>query len=60
MANLFTDSEYRLLLSALSRERKICREIDLVERGKVHSDAIKLVPLIDSIEKKIKKIQYNK
>ena len=49
----FTDEEYRILLSALSRERKLCEEVD---EGFEHG--IPLVPIVDSIERKIKAIQH--
>lgn len=49
----FTDEEYRILLSALSRERKLCEEID-----KRFEHGIPIVPIVDSIERKIKAIQY--
>ena len=52
---IFTDTEYRILLSALSRERKVCKEID---NDKVLSANTKmLVPIVDSIERKINKMQ---
>lgn len=60
MANVFTDAEYRILLSALSRERKVCEDIDSLCEEKNITDVIELVPIIRSIEKKIEKIQYNK
>ena len=59
MVNFFTDSEYRILLSALSRERKVCEDMDSLFAEKNITDVVELVPIIRSIEKKIKKIQYN-
>ena len=59
MANFFTDAEYRILLSALSRERKVCEDMDSLFAEKNITDVVELVPIIRSIEKKIKKIQYN-
>ena len=49
----FTDEEYRILLSALSRERKLCEEVE-----KRFEHGILLVPIVDNIERKIKAIQY--
>lgn len=49
---VFTDNEYRILLSELSRERKICKEID-----SKNSNGTCLVNLVNSIERKIKNIQ---
>ena len=51
----FTDEEYRILLSALSRERKVCEKVDAEGNGEVN-----LGRLMDSIEKKISRIQYPK
>lgn len=51
--NNFTDTEKRIFLSAISREEKICKEIDSekVDDGNV----ILLVPICKSIERKVKK-----
>lgn len=49
----FTDDEYRILLSALSRERKVCEKIDAECEGDKN-----LTMIMDSIERKIKTIQY--
>ena len=49
----FTDDEYRLLLCALSRERKVCEKTDAEMPGEIN-----LGRLMDSIEKKISSIQY--
>ena len=50
-----TDDEYRLLLSAISRERKVCEEID---NDKVLCSNTKmLVPIVNKIERKIMDIQ---
>lgn len=48
----FTDSEYRILLSALSREREVCEMVD-----KDCGDH-KLIHIMNSISRKIKNIQY--
>lgn len=53
--NFFTDSEYRILLKALSREREVCEKVDR-DCGEDH----KLIHMMNSIEKKIKDIQYGK
>ena len=53
MGTIFTDEEYRILLSALSRERKICEKIDAEMPGEVS-----LVKLMNNIERKISRIQY--
>lgn len=51
----FSDEEYRILLSALNRERKVCQKID-----KTGSDinCISLGCIMDALEEKIRKIQY--
>lgn len=49
----FTDDEYRILLSALSRERKVCEKIDDECEGNKN-----LTMIMDSIERKIKVVQY--
>lgn len=49
----FTDDEYRILLSALSRERQVCEKVDAECKGKKN-----LTMIMDSIERKIKTIQY--
>lgn len=48
----FTDNEYRILLAAISRERDVCKKVDTAISG-----GIPLVPIVDSIERKIKKLQ---
>lgn len=53
--HLFTDEEYRILLKALSREREVCEKVDS-DCGDEH----KLIRIMDSIERKVKKIQYGK
>lgn len=50
----FTDQEYRILLRALSREREVCEMVDK-DCGEDH----KLLKLMNSIEKKIKYINYH-
>ena len=53
--HFFTDSEYRILIKALSREREVCEKVDS-DCGEDH----KLIRVMNSIEKKIKDIQYGK
>lgn len=53
--NYFTDTEYRLLLSALSREHKVCAKI---MRESDKEDGVDLLKEMYSIERKIKDIQY--
>lgn len=48
----FTDTEYRILLSALRREREVCEMVD-----KDCGDH-KLIRIMNSIDRKIKRIQY--
>ena len=49
----FTDEEYRILLSALSHERKVCKKVQ--EEGEGEID---LIRVMDSLELKIRNIQY--
>ena len=49
----FTDSEYRILLRALSREKEVCEQVDK-DCGGEH----KLIRIMNSIERKIKSVQY--
>lgn len=53
--HLFTYEEYRIVLKALSREREICERVDR-DCGDDH----KLIRIMNSIEKKVKEIQYGK
>lgn len=53
--SFFTDGEYRILLKVLSREREVCEKID-----KDCRDEHKLIRIMNSIERKIKDIQYGK
>lgn len=53
--HLFTDEEYRILLKALSREREVCEKVDR-DCGDEH----KLIRIMDSIERKVRNIQYEK
>lgn len=49
----FTDQEYRLVLAALRREKDVCEIVDK-DCGEEH----KLLKMMNSIERKIKHIQY--
>lgn len=49
----FTDDEYRILLMALRRERSVCERIDAK-----YKDGKSLTMIMDSIERKIKAVQY--
>lgn len=51
----FTDEEYRILLKALSREREVCKKVDM-DCGDDH----KLIRIMNGIEKKVNEIQYGK
>lgn len=52
-----TDSEQRIFLSAMSREMRICKQID---NDKVDDSTVKkLVPIVNTIERKIKKVLWN-
>ncbi len=53
MKTYFTDPEYRILLSALSREKNVCKKTD-----KQCGGGTKLQDMMQSIEKKVHRIQY--
>lgn len=55
MDTYFTDQEYRLVLAALKRERKVCEET-MRESNKNDVD---LLELMNNIDKKINHIQYH-
>ena len=46
--NILNDTEHRLFLSAIEREKRICREFD-----KLPDNGTKLLPVCRSIEKKV-------
>ena len=48
MNSIFTDKEHRILLSAISRERKVCEECDREVEG---NDGCMLVPIVDFIDR---------
>lgn len=51
-----TDQEQRIFLSAMTREEKICKEIDHAPdyTMKPNTDVVQLVPIVKSIERKVK------
>lgn len=51
----FTDQEYRLVLSGLGRERKVCEKVEKDFPGDNN-----LLIMMNSIEKKVKQMQYNR
>ena len=53
--NYFSDEEYRILLSALAREREVCKKVDRDCGGEP-----RLLRIMESIERKIAKMQYSK
>ena len=51
-----SDEEKRIFLSSMGRERVICKQIDI---DKVDDGSIKkLVPIVNTIERKVKKILW--
>lgn len=52
---MFTDTEYRILLSAMARERNICEEVDRKTIREPYEDS--LLDICKSIDKKIHDIQ---
>ena len=52
--NYFSDEEYRILLSALAREREVCKKVDRDCGGEP-----RLLRIVESIERKIAKMQYS-
>lgn len=50
----FTDSEYRILLAAIDRESKVCRENDEANKD------YRLSRIITAIRRKIRRVQYEK
>lgn len=54
---VFTDSEHRILLSALSRERKVCEEYQR-NYGTPDNVGEDLITIVNSIERKIHEMQY--
>lgn len=52
-----SDEEKRIFLSAMGKERVICKQIDI---DKVDDGSIKkLVPIVNTIECKVKKVLWN-
>lgn len=59
METFFTDEEYRILLSALSREEKICKIIDEnAKAGNSENDTIRLLPIVRALKRKLHDINY--
>lgn len=54
MDTYFSDSEYRLLFSALARERKVCEMVD-----KDCVEEHKQIRIMNNLEKKIRHIQHD-
>lgn len=54
MGKYFTDSEYRLLLAALAREKEVCKQVNKESDG-----VLDLNEEMRSLEKKIIDVQYN-
>lgn len=54
-----SDSEKRLLLSALSREKTVCKSIDDEMKGKDSSGTL-LVPIVNSLERKFSYDRFEK
>lgn len=52
--NYFSDEEYRILLSALGREKEVCKKVDRDGGGEP-----RLLRIVESIERKIAKMQYS-
>lgn len=51
---LLTDTEQRIFLKAMSREREICQKVD--DEYPDNDSKVSLVKICDSIERKVKKI----
>lgn len=55
---VLTDTEQRIFLSAMERERKICERLD---NDKADDGTCKmLVPVVDSIERKVKSALFER
>lgn len=53
---LLTDTEQRIFLTAMRRERKVCRAVDDTCVECDNNSNVSLVEVCDSIERKVKKI----
>lgn len=53
---LLTDTEQRIFLTAMRREREICQEVDDMHAEHTIGSNVTLVEVCDSIERKVKKI----
>ena len=52
--DLLTDTEQRIFLKAMSREREVCQKVD--DEYSDDDSKVSLVEVCDSIERKVKKI----
>lgn len=53
---LLTDTEQRIFLSAMRREREVCKTVDDMHAEHTIGSNVTLVKVCDSIERKVKKI----
>jgi hypothetical protein len=53
---LLTDTEQRIFLSAMRREREVCKTVDDIHAEHTIGSNVTLVEVCDSIERKVKKI----
>lgn len=54
-----TDNEKRIFLAAMSREEKVCKEVDDAWRDRVHADDVNLVSICHEIIRKVKGALWN-
>ena len=59
MSSLFTFEEHSILLSALARERKVCEKLDEEPSPEGREKPSPLLPILDSIERKVYELQHN-
>lgn len=53
---LLTDTEQRIFLTAMRREREVCKTVDDMHAERTIGSNVTLVEVCDSIERKVKKI----
>ena len=53
---LLTDTEQRIFLTAMRREREVCKTVDDMHAEHTIGSNVTLVKVCDSIERKVKKI----
>lgn len=53
---LLTDTEQRIFLTAMRREREVCKAVDDMHAEHTIGSNVTLVEVCDSIERKVKKI----